>query len=204
MAADERILRRRAQFVGAALLVAGCTERRAHEVSPLPSAEQKPVSSVPPPAAPEPVLPETPRPPRTAKVSNDAGADLASALSRIEAMFARVDAASRMIPAGCDLGDTACRARWKAVAEKLAQIEDAFWGFHGSWCPPKTSDAKAIDALIADHQVWLRTWFDRIRRTAVDTLEKHSGADGGSVFQEMFLEEARKNPHPCLSIACPP
>lgn len=199
----EAILRRRARFVGAALVLCGChrDEGAGTRANAVPSSESKSVQKPEPPKAPPPVKAPPDRPPFTAKVSTAGEAKRAAAAAKIEAIERSLEEVGGAIPIGCDLGEPACRGRFKVFAERVAQLREQIYALHPIGCPPKLADDQAVERMVLDQRTWLGRWLDDIEkagRASADGI-----ADAGSAWEDLRADAAKAYAHPCLSIACP-
>ncbi len=198
MPRDEEILKRRARFVSAALLLAaGCT-REKDGAAPLPPAEAKKPQPPEAPTKPPPrVEPPADRPSLTAKVSAASATKLADATAKIEKIHATIDKLASAVPAPCVLDEPTCKTRFKAFAGELAKLDDEIYKLSPPRCPAKLPDDKAIEEMVGDHRAWLSKWKHDIENVATAAL------DAGTAWEDMRREAAMAYPHPCLKFACP-
>ncbi len=193
----EEILKRRARFVSAALLLAtGCT-RAKDGASALPDTEAvKPVPPPPSTAPPAKVRPGEPRPILDAKVSAAGEPKLKVAKDEIEKSFAAIDKLAGSVPVACELGEKSCKERFRAFADEAARIRDDLIGMHMR-CPPKAPDDKAIENLREEHRQFMLRWLIAIEKVAGET------SDAGAEWEKLKHEAAEAHPQPCLKFACP-
>lgn len=200
---DDEILRRRARFVGAALLVAGCSKDESRvAITPTPSAE-KATTSAPSASAPPRVIkvaapPD--RPPRKATVSAAAEKQKDAELARIDKVYSAVDGLAGSIPTVCATSDPKCVAAWKDYFGRLEDARDANYLMPS--CPPKGADAIALDELQRAHAAWHGLWLQHIDEAVVATLEK-AEASGHKTLLLLWGDARNAHARPCLSIACP-
>lgn len=200
----EEILRRRARFVSAALMLStGCSREPARtEVKAVPSAEAKASASpAEPPRPPPPVKPPPDRPSLAIKVSAAGEATRAAAAASIEKVHAAIEELAGAVPVGCMLTEPACRARFKVFAEDVARLRDDVYRLWRAHCPPKAADEKAVAAMLQDHQTWLGKWIDRIESAGAAAAAAQG--DAGSTWDDLRADAAKAHAHPCLSIVCP-
>lgn len=201
---DDEVLRRRARFVTAALLVAGCSKNEGRgTIEPTPTSENAPSASAPTPA-PEPKVAKVPAPPdrpsRTATVSAAAAPRRDAVVAHADKIHAAVDALAGSIPAACKASDPKCAALWKDFFGRLETARDM--NSVAPSCPPKGADEIALAELRNAHATWHHRWLADIDKAVTAALKKGGpDADGLSA-----LWDDARNAHaqPCLSIACPP
>jgi hypothetical protein len=199
MSRRDEILARRAQFVSAALMLAlGCKGDKPNAMA-VPDAESKKVTPGPEPKPPPKVAPPLNRPAVTAKVSVSGEAKRAAAAAKIEAVEKSIDELAGAIPAGCDLTDAICRARFKAFADQLAKIREGTYALSPPSCPPKLADDIAIQKMISEQHVWLSRWLDQVEKVGREQIR----GDAGSAWQDLYTEATKAYAHPCLEFACP-
>lgn len=201
----EEILKRRARFVSAALILAtGCTrEADGNKASPLPTTEAKPSVAKPPaPPTPPPVKPPANRPPLTAKVTVTGEAKRAEAAARIEKLYEAIEQTANAIPIGCDVAEPACKTRFKLFYDKVADLRDQTYALGPPRCPPKLADDIAVQDMVMAHRAWLFTWLDAIEKAGRESALAQSG-DAGTTLDDLHHEAAMAHPHPCLKFACP-
>lgn len=196
----EEILKRRAQFVSAALLLAVGCNRDKPMASAVPDAESKKVALEPSPKPPARVEAPPNRPPLTAKVSVTGEAKRAAAAARIEKLEKAIDELSGAVPAGCELSDPICRARFRLFHEQLAKLREQIFSLLPPGCPPKLADDIAIREMVSHQHVWLTQWLEAIEKVGRATAI----GDAGTVWDELRADASRAYAHPCLSFACPP
>jgi hypothetical protein len=198
MPRDEEILKRRARFVSAALVLAGGCTREKEGASPLPAAESAKAKTPDPPVTPPPkVQPPPDRPSLDATVSPAAKTKLTDAQAEIEKIYAGTNKLAGAVPAPCALDETSCHARFKAFADELAKLRDEVYQLGPPRCPAKLPDDKAIETMVDNHRRWLSTWLANIEKVATTAL------DAGTAWEDMRREAAMAYPHPCLKFACP-
>lgn len=192
----EAILKRRARFVSAALLIAtGCT-RAKDGATPVPDSEAvKPVPE-PPTASPAKVKPMDERPSMTVKVSAASEAKLKATQDEIEKLVAAVDKLASSVPAPCVLTETSCRARFAKFADDVAKQKSELIEL-APRCPPKLPDDKAIEEMFQRHRDWLMRWIFAINKAA------GQAADAGAEWEKIRDDADAAHPQPCLKFACP-
>ncbi|MBL8717210.1 MAG: hypothetical protein JNL79_14585 [Myxococcales bacterium] len=203
---DDEILRRRARFVSAALLVAGCARSEGRTtIEPLGSTEKAtgpstPPSSVPasPPHAPKVAAPPD-RPARTATVSATAAARRDAIVAHVDKIHRAIDELAAQIPALCKASDPACVAAWKDYFARLETTRDL--NFVAPHCPPKGADELELGRLRDVHAAWHDRWLASIDKAVAKVLAE--SADG-KVFGDLWGDARSAHARPCLSIACPP
>ncbi|MGZ3420173.1 MAG: hypothetical protein ACXWUG_14985 [Polyangiales bacterium] len=202
MSPRDAILRRRARFVSAALVLAGCHPKdESVKASAVPSAESKSAQKPQPPKAPPPVKPPPDRPAMTPTVSTTGEAKRAAAAARIEKVEKAIEELAGAIPIGCDLGDPVCRGRFKVFADEIAKLREQTHALHPPGCPPKLADDIAVDRMVLDQRAWLGRWIDDIEkagRASADAI-----ADSGTAWDDLKSDAEKAYAHPCLSFACP-
>lgn len=198
MPRDEEILRRRARFVSAALVLAsGCTRNR-DGASPLPDSEAVKAAPSPPMPAPPPRVPPPPdRPALSAKVSAAGEPARDAAIKQIETLHASIEKLAGSIPAACELSETSCHARFKAFAEQIAKLDDDVYALHPPRCPAKLPDDIAVEKLRSEHRSWLDQW---LRAIDVAAEQMH---DAGTAWHDLRTAARAAYPHPCLKFYCP-
>ena len=197
MARDEEILKRRARFVSAALLLAaGCTKPK-DGATAVPDSES--VKQVPePPVTPPPKVKAPPdRPTLDVKVTPAAEKRRDDALAAIDKVHRAVDKLAGEVPAACVLSESSCKARFEAFANRLMQLRDDAYALSPLHCPPKLADDKAIEGLLGNHGGWLSRWLSEIEKVAGET------ADAGAAWEDIRSSAAAAHPHPCLKFHCP-
>lgn len=201
MSPKDRILRRRAQFVSAALLLSGCHQSETGKANAVPSSEHKVVEKPDP--KPPPVVKAPPdRPAFTAEVSTAGEAKRAAASAKIEAIEKSLEELGAAIPTGCDLNEPACKGRFKVFAEKVTQIQEQLQALGNFPCPAKTPDEGAIRRMILDQRTWLTRWLDEIEKTG--RAQADAIADAGKAWDDLRADAAKAYAHPCLEFSCPP
>lgn len=200
---DDEILRRRARFVTAALLVAGCSKNEGRSpIEPTPSSEK---AAIPAPSAPSPppvakVAPPPDRPSRTATVSTAAAPRRDAVVAHADKIHATIDALAGAVPAACKASDAACVAAWKDFFGRLETVRDM--NFVAPSCPPKGADEVAIQELRNAHAAWHHHWLAEIDKVVSAVLKK-AGTDA-DVLSALWDDARSAHARPCLSIACPP
>jgi hypothetical protein len=120
---DDALFRRRAWFVGAALLVSACSKDEGRAtISPTPSTE-KPAASAP--ASIAKVAPPPERPAKTTVVSAAREKEKDAVLAKIETVHAALDALAGSIPTACATSDPKCVAAWQAYFRGLERARGA-------------------------------------------------------------------------------
>lgn len=199
MPRDEEILKRRARFVSAAILLVsgGCTREKTTAVATpeSESVKQLPDAAVvtPPPR----VAPPANRPPLTAKTTAAGEARRDAAIARIEKVYAEIDRLAGAIPAACVVGETSCLARFAKFADELELAEQSNRRLSPPRCPAKLADDIAIESMLAAHEGWMEGWLSSIRTVTGNT------ADAGAAWDELRADAAASHPQPCLKFACP-
>ena len=197
MPRDEEILKRRARFVSAALLVvAGCTHPKEGAVA-VPDSEATKPTPEPPVKPPPRVEPPANRPTLDAKVTAAADAERVGTVKQIETVYKLVDKLAGAVPAACVLSEPSCHARFKAFADQIAQAREDIRDLTPAHCPAKLPDDKALEALRSAHGAWLGEWLRSIEKIAGET------ADAGTAWEDLRVEAAKAHPHPCLKFSCP-
>lgn len=199
---DEEILRRRARFVTAALLVAGCSKNEGRStIEPTPSSEKAtPSASTAPTPTPLAKVPPPPdRPSRTATVSATAAPRRDAIVAHADKIHAAVDALAASIPAACKASDAKCVAAWKEFFGRLETARDM--NFVAPSCPPKGADEIALDELRNAHAAWHHRWLADIDKAAAAALEK--GGPDAKGLSALWDDARNAHARPCLSIACP-
>ncbi|MBI2392309.1 MAG: hypothetical protein HYV09_22160 [Deltaproteobacteria bacterium] len=203
MSRDE-ILRRRARFVSAALmLTTGCSREPARtDAKAVPSTEAKAVASTPEPPRPTPpVKPPADRPTFAITVSTAGEAKRAAAAASIEKIHAGIEELAGAIPIGCLLVEPTCRARFKVFATDVARLREDIYRLSPPHCPPKAADDKAVEAMLHAHRAWLGQWLDKVEDAG--RAAAAAQGDAGSAWDELHAEAAKAYAHPCLSLVCP-
>jgi hypothetical protein len=192
----EEILKRRARFVSAALLIAtGCT-RAKEGAAPLPDSEAVKPMPEPPTAKPAKVKPMDERPSLDAKVSAAGEAKLKSKKDEIAKHYAVVDKLASEVPAPCVLTEKSCKERFQKFADEVAQ--EKFDLIHlAPRCPAKVPDDKAIEDMFERHRDWLMRWIFAINKAAGES------ADAGAEWEKIRDDAEAAHPQPCLKFACP-
>lgn len=198
MPRDEEILKRRARFVSAALVLAGGCTREKEGATAVPAAESAKAKTPDPPVTPPPKVPPPPdRPSLEAKVSAAAKTKLSDSQAQIEKIYAGTEKLAAAVPAPCALDETSCRGRFKAFADELAKLREDVYKLGPPRCPAKLPDEKAIEEMVGNHRHWLSTWLANIEKVATSAL------DAGTAWEDLRREAAMAYPHPCLKFACP-
>lgn len=192
----EAILKRRARFVSAALLIAtGCT-RPKDGATPLPDSEaHKPVPE-PPVTPPAKVKPMDERPSLAVKVSPAGEAKLKATKDEIEALFVAVDKLAGSVPAPCVLTEKSCKERFAKFADEVAKQKSELIEL-APRCPAKLPDDKAIEEMFQKHRDWLMRWIFAINKAAGES------ADAGAEWEKIRDDAEAAHPQPCLKFACP-
>ena len=125
----------------------------------------------------------------------------ALAATNIERVEKAIDELAGAIPAGCDLGDPICRARFRLFTDQLAKLREDIYRLSPKGCPPKLADDIAVGQMVSNHHVWLTQWLDAIEK--VGHAAASARGDAGDVWNELQSEAALAYAHPCLSFACP-
>ncbi len=200
---DDEILRRRARFVSAALLVAGCSKDEGRAtITSTPSAEKatSSASSAPAPAPAAKVAPPPDRPARKATVSAAAEKQKEAVLAQIDKIHAALDALGTSVPVACATSDPKCVAAWKDYFARLEGTRDSNVVMPA--CPPKGADATALDALRRAHAAWHELWLLDIDAATLAALKRATESDQKTLG--LLWGDARSaHARPCLSIACP-
>ncbi len=197
------ILRRRALFVGSALAALGCGKGGA----PPEHASDKPVVVVP--AEPEGTDEE-----EETEIATDAGTERRvrkdapslqipdgvsqTARQNYEHLAKTFGEAYDVLDdiettlASCSIDDASCESRWRELAERQYEMEEAFRFFH--ICPGSSDEAKAFRERELAHRAYLDE-----RRAEV---WKDRSASSKTKFDEMVSTIRMSKPSVCLSFGC--
>ena len=74
------------------------------------------------------------------------------------------------VPAGCELSDPICRARFKLFHEQLAKLREQIFSLLPPGCLPKLADDIAVRAMVSHQHVWLTQWLDGIEKAGRATV----------------------------------
>jgi hypothetical protein len=202
----ERILARRAAFVGSALALLGCSPAREAE-SP-PRAEPGAVVAVPEPAdegASEALPAKRPkpaagRPPLDVPegVSEVARKRFESQAKQMQGVYDLIDAIA--VPERCDVTSPSCESDWRKLADDLLELGERA-RFIRSPCKGSSESAKLFEQRSEQHAAQV----EALRQQITEEIEQAIAAGGELAkqrWQKIEADARRSRPVVCLSFGC--
>jgi hypothetical protein len=197
MSARDRILERRAKFIGTALALAtGCSRDPAASIKS-PDGDGKSVSTAVAGDKAPPVPPPTERPSLVADVSDAGVGARDDTVAQIKALEDATSKLAASVPAPCPLDHAACKARLRAFADEWARLQGDAVQLERR-CPAKTPDDRAVETLMREHRGWLLVWLAAIQKAARASVQ-----GGGAEWDELVQKAEEAHPQPCLKYYCP-
>jgi hypothetical protein len=202
---DDRnaILRRRARFVGSALLaLAGCGGEQA-KPPPESPVDVPPAHATPAPATPAPgpskqaTLPPLDVPEDARGTARQMYEGLAVKVTRVHD---KLDEMNRLLPDACDLSEKgeACGGAWRLVAKDLDELRFEISEFT-PLCPGQSSEAQAFQERVEQHTSYAN---DRLQALNARIERAFSSAPGGAEgWREFAAKERTPRPVACLDCA---
>lgn len=202
MDGKNRILARRARFVGSALTILGCSPATPHGETTVAIAPGDVSSAPPPPSATvaDPDAGTKPKPPPTnLPFAVPAGVSSETRLRYERLGKSAMEMQERQAKVEAELAQTP--ASWRDFAGELEGLFQSV-GWFGYPCPdPPRPETDAFLKVLEDQRKVARERTERIKKDAEAKLSK-GGKNGAKELERYTNEFDVANPRPCLSIAC--